>query len=62
MAADMGMGLKVYKAEIGRPLRREDLVSIFACGPDVEPASVEEQKAFQREYFRSKERRPDLQG
>lgn len=50
MAADMGSGLQVYRAEVGRPLELSDLVSIFATGPDVEPVSVEEQRAFQKQW------------
>lgn len=48
---DLGLGRKVYRAEIGGPLRKEDLVDIFASGPDVEPVTVEEQRAFQEEWY-----------
>ena len=53
MAADMGLGLKVYKAEIGTFPSRKQLVSIFDFGEDVEPVSVEVQEAFQRQWARS---------
>ena len=39
--------------EIGRPLLREDQVGIFESGPDVEPVTVEEQRAFQEEWHGS---------
>jgi hypothetical protein len=54
MAADMGSGWRIYRAEIGRPLSRDDLVSILDSGPDVEPVSVEEQKAFQEQWRRAR--------
>jgi hypothetical protein len=50
MARDMGRGLKAYKTYLGQRSRREDLVDIFATGPDVEPASVDEQIAFHRQW------------
>jgi hypothetical protein len=53
MAADMSLGLKVYKAEIGNFPSRKQLVSIFDSGDDICPASVEEQQEFQREWAES---------
>lgn len=53
MAADMGLGMKVYQAEIGKMLQREQLVNIFAYGEDVEPVSVEVQEEFQRQWVQS---------
>ncbi|MBD2454325.1 hypothetical protein H6G80_09565 [Nostoc sp. FACHB-87] len=53
MAADMALGLKVYKAEIGSFPSRSQLVHIFASGEDVEPVSVEEQEEFQRQWVES---------
>ena len=47
MAAEMGLGLKVYKAELGTFPSREQLVSIFDFGEDVEPVDVEVQEIFQ---------------
>lgn len=46
MCRDMGAGLKAYRLRPGQQARPEDLVSILATGPDVEPATVEAQEAF----------------
>jgi hypothetical protein len=51
MARDMGEGLKAYKMRLGQPATV--LVSIFAEGPDVEPASVATQHAFWGAWLRS---------
>ncbi len=51
MGRDMGGGLKAYKLEMGRPTRREDLVAIFDTGPDVEIATVADQKAFADAWY-----------
>jgi len=53
MARDMGLGLKANKLHLGQRGRREDLVDIFTTGPDVEPASVDEQEAFHKEWLAS---------
>jgi len=53
MARDMGRGLRAYKLELGRRGALTDLVSIFDCGPDVQPSSVEEQERFWNEWRRS---------
>jgi hypothetical protein len=53
MGVDMGLGLKVYKAEIGRFPSRNQLVYIFDSGEDVDPVSVEVQQEFQREWRES---------
>jgi hypothetical protein len=53
MAADMGFGMKVYRAEIGSSLSRSQLVNIFSSGEDIEPVSVEVQQEFQREWVES---------
>lgn len=53
MAADMGLGLKVYKAEIGNFPSRNQLVYIFDTSDDICPVSVEEQQEFQREWAES---------
>jgi hypothetical protein len=50
MARDMGAGLKAYRLTLGSKGRREDLVGIFDTGPGVEPATVEAQRAFFREW------------
>ncbi|MBD2541390.1 hypothetical protein [Coleofasciculus sp. FACHB-SPT36] len=53
MAADMGLGLKVYKAEIGSFPSRNQLVDIFNSGEDVDPVAVEVQQEFQRKWGES---------
>ena len=47
---DMVAGQWVWKAELGQRLARESVVHILASGPDVEPATVAEQREFQREW------------
>jgi hypothetical protein len=49
----MGQGLKAYKMATGRHARREDLVHIFAEGPDVAPASVAAQEQFWHDWLAS---------
>jgi hypothetical protein len=44
MSIEMGAGAQAYKMTMGQ--QATDLVSIFASGPDVEPATVDEQRAF----------------
>ncbi|MBV8908013.1 MAG: hypothetical protein JOZ20_03350, partial [Sphingomonas sp.] len=44
MARDMGRGLKAYRFRMGQQAAGTDLVDIFAEGPDVIPASVENQR------------------
>lgn len=53
MARDMGYGLKAYRMRLGHRAERQDLVNIFAEGPDVEPASVETQREFWKAWRRS---------
>ena len=53
MARDMGQGLKAYKLAMGRHAKREDLVEIFAEGPDVIPASIALQEQFWRDWLAS---------
>lgn len=50
MCRDMGMGLKAYKMRLGIHVRMSDLVIIFETGPDVEPATVEEQHNFFQQW------------
>ncbi len=57
MSRDMGSGLQVYKLKSGEPARTVDLVSIFATGPDVEPSTVSEQRAFFEDWIASLRRR-----
>lgn len=53
MCRNMGMGLKAYKMQIGKQAEKSDLVSVFASGPDVEPATIEEQRNFKDAWFAS---------
>jgi len=53
MARDMGRGLEAYKFTIGQQATGADLVDIFAEGPDVIPASVENQRQHFREWVAS---------
>ena len=53
MARDMGAGLKAYRLTRGSKGRREDLVGIFDTGPGIEPATVEEQRAFYADWVSS---------
>lgn len=53
MCRDMGAGLAGYRVSMGKRPGRADLVPIFATGPDVQPATVDEQRAFGREWRRS---------
>ena len=50
MSIDMGRGKKAYKLTMGQHAKTSDLVSIFDNGPDVEPATVDEQKAFREAW------------
>jgi hypothetical protein len=52
MARDMGQGLKVYRTELGSR-EASKLVGLFDATSDVEPVSVEEQRAFRDEWFQS---------
>ena len=53
MSRDMGSGLKAYRLTLGSTGRLEDLVGIFETGPGIEPATVDEQRAFFREWVSS---------
>jgi hypothetical protein len=55
MARDMGAGLKAYRVNIGQQARRTDLVDTFEYGPDVIPATVEQQKDFWQAWLKSLE-------
>ena len=46
MLRDFSGGHLAYKFQMGRPVLPEDIVDIFATGPDVEVSTVAEQKAF----------------
>jgi hypothetical protein len=53
MARDMSRGLKAYRTRIGERASLSNLVRIFDTGPDVEPVSVEEQKAYHNQWLTS---------
>lgn len=53
MCRDMGGGLQAYRMKMGSRARREDLVSIFDSGADVDPVSVARQKEFFDEWLES---------
>jgi len=53
MSRSMGGGLQVYRMATGQQARQQTLVSIFDTGPDVDPASPEEQRAFFEEWLGS---------
>ena len=53
MGRDMGAGLKAYKMTVGYYTRIQDLVDIFASGPDVIPASVLSQREFFEEWLKT---------
>jgi hypothetical protein len=53
MSRSMGGGHKAYKLRMAEPAKLEDLVSIFDTGPDVEPATVDEQERFFQEWLAS---------
>jgi hypothetical protein len=55
MCRDMSAGMKAYRMTIGKQVDpKKDLVSIFAEGPDVIPASVTLQKEHFDDWLRSK--------
>lgn len=53
MSRSMGYGSKAYKLYPGRPATQEDLVSIFDTGPDVLPASVDDQENYYKGWLES---------
>jgi hypothetical protein len=53
MCRDMGGGTVAYKLIMGQLARLEDLVEIFDTGPDVEPATVNEQYKYWRTWLAS---------
>lgn len=46
MSRSMGKGLKAYSLTLGEPARMQDLVRIVDTGPDIQPATVAEQREF----------------
>jgi hypothetical protein len=53
MCRDMGGGLSAYRHSLGQPGGLECLVRIFDTGPDVEPATVAQQRAFVDQWISS---------
>ena len=53
MCRDMGQGMVAYRNEIGRPAAQEHLVETFATSSEIEPASVDQQRAFFQRWLRS---------
>lgn len=53
MARQMGLGRTAYKMTKGKQALKQDMVNIFATGPDVEPATVAEQEQFRNEWVAS---------
>ncbi|HEX8209841.1 MAG TPA: hypothetical protein VF584_06605 [Longimicrobium sp.] len=51
MARDMGAGLRAYRLTPGRHSSGAELQDIFATGPDVLPATVEEQRRYRDEWL-----------
>ena len=55
MCRDMSAGMKAYRMTIGKQVDpKNDLVSIFAEGPDVIPATVTRQKEHFDDWLKSK--------
>lgn len=55
MCRDQGRGMVAYRMEMGRVASQDDLVEIFQTGPDIELASVEEQRKFYEDWRKSLE-------
>jgi hypothetical protein len=53
LSRSMGDGRKAYKLSLGKQGRMADLVDIFAVGPDIELASVEDQEEFFQQWIAS---------
>ncbi len=53
MARDMGLGLKAYRLTLGERPKLSDLVRTFGSGEDLDPVTVEDQRAFHAEWLRS---------
>ena len=52
MSRTMGCGEMAYKLYMGKKGARVDIVSIFATGPDVEPATIAEQRSIMNNGYR----------
>ncbi|MBX3628021.1 MAG: hypothetical protein KF892_23635 [Rhizobacter sp.] len=53
MTRSMASGKVAYKMQVGRQATKEDLVSIYAEGADVIPATVSQQREFFNEWVSS---------
>lgn len=53
MSREMAGGGRAYRLTLGKPASRDDLVDIFDSGPDVMPASVENQREFFNDWLAS---------
>jgi hypothetical protein len=53
MSLDMGGGIKAYKLQMGTHGKLSDMVCIFDTGPDITPATLDEQKNFYNEWLAS---------
>ena len=51
MCIDMAAGLKAHRLSLGE--RGDNLVDIFDTGPDIEVATVDQQRAFYRQWLAS---------
>jgi hypothetical protein len=53
MARQMGLGRTAYRMTMGKQALKQDMVNIFATGPDAEPVTVVEQEDFKEKWFAS---------
>jgi len=53
MSRSMGLGKAGYRMTMGKQALKQDMVNIFATGPDLDPATVAEQERFKDEWFAS---------
>jgi len=53
LARDMAAGLRAYRLTLGKGSDIDDLVDLFAEGPDVIPATVSQQRDFFQEWMRA---------
>jgi len=53
MVRSMGYGEKAYRLTMGQQAKSADLVSIFDTGPEVEPATIDDQEHYYRDWLAS---------
>jgi hypothetical protein len=58
MLRDMGRWPRAYRLVMGQHAGRDDGVSIFDTGADVEPVSVQDQAEFHRHWLESPKSQP----